>query len=197
MSSPGEKATALASELGGAHNSIPCSVAFEKPITTALWRHSSIVIIVVSSHHKVLTRRCLYHLPHHGIAIVSASITTAITAARAHVHHLTRIEIEVENLAELEEALMAGADVVIVGIPSQHFRAVLQQVRPHIRAWVPVISLTKGLEFGSNLRMTEIIKEELPGHPVGVLTGPATPEELAPLSDRVLPSIADLPQLLD
>jgi glycerol-3-phosphate dehydrogenase (NAD(P)+) len=70
------------------------------------------------------------------------------------------------------------ADVIIMGIPSQNFRVVLQEVKQHIRAWVPVISLTKGLELDSGMRMTEIINEVLPGHPVGVLTGPNLAREI-------------------
>lgn len=71
-----------------------------------------------------------------------------------------------------------NADVVVMGIPSQNFRAVLQDVSQHIRAWVPVISLTKGLELKTRMRMTEIIQEVLPGHPVGVLTGPNLAREI-------------------
>jgi glycerol-3-phosphate dehydrogenase (NAD(P)+) len=70
------------------------------------------------------------------------------------------------------------ADVIIMGIPSHNFRAVLNDVKKHIRAWVPVISLTKGLELESGLRMTEVINEVLPGHPVGVLTGPNLAREI-------------------
>ena len=77
----------------------------------------------------------------------------------------------------IEEAV-AGCDVLVMGVPSQHFRSVLQQASEHIRPWVPVISLTKGLESGTELRMTEIIKEVLPGHPVGVLTGPNLAREI-------------------
>ena len=77
----------------------------------------------------------------------------------------------------IEEAV-AGCDVLVMGVPSQHFRAVLQQAGEHIRPWVPVISLTKGLEAGTELRMTEIINEVLPGHPVGVLTGPNLAREI-------------------
>lgn len=79
---------------------------------------------------------------------------------------------------DLAEAV-ADADVLVVGIPSQSFRAVLEQVRPHLRAWVPVISLTKGLELSTSMRMTEIINEILPGHPSGVLTGPNLAREIA------------------
>ncbi len=73
---------------------------------------------------------------------------------------------------------VANADVVIMGIPSHNFRSVLEEVRKHIRAWVPVISLTKGLELKTRMRMTEIITEVLPGHPVGVLTGPNLAREI-------------------
>ena len=38
--------------------------------------------------------------------------------------------------------------------------------------WIPVVSLSKGLERGTHLRMTEVIKEVVPGHPVAALTGP-------------------------
>jgi glycerol-3-phosphate dehydrogenase (NAD(P)+) len=41
-----------------------------------------------------------------------------------------------------------------------------------------VVSLAKGLEQGTNLRMTEIVAELLPGHPAGVLTGPNLSKEI-------------------
>ena len=45
--------------------------------------------------------------------------------------------------ASLEEAV-CDVDVLVMGVPSQGFRSVLEQVKPCLRAWVPVISLTKG-----------------------------------------------------
>jgi glycerol-3-phosphate dehydrogenase (NAD(P)+) len=79
--------------------------------------------------------------------------------------------------SEIGEAVNS-ADVVVMGIPSQNFRGVLEEVKLHIRAWVPVISLTKGLELDTRMRMTQIITEVLPGHPVGVLTGPNLAREI-------------------
>ena len=78
---------------------------------------------------------------------------------------------------DIAEAV-TGADVIVMAIPSQNFRSVLEEVREHIRAWVPVISLTKGLELSTQMRMTEIVTEVLPGHPVGVLTGPNLAREI-------------------
>ena len=78
---------------------------------------------------------------------------------------------------DIEEAV-APKDVIVMGIPSQNFRAVLEEVKRYIRPWVPVISLTKGLELSTGMRMTEIINEVLPGHPTGVLTGPNLAREI-------------------
>ena len=73
---------------------------------------------------------------------------------------------------------MADIDVLVMGVPSSAFRSVLREVRPHLRPWVPVISLTKGLEKDTNLRMTQVIEEELSGHPIGVLSGPNLAKEI-------------------
>jgi len=73
---------------------------------------------------------------------------------------------------------VANADVVVAAIPSQSFRAAIASIKPHVRAWVPIISLTKGLELDSGLRMTQVINEELPGHPAGALTGPNLAREI-------------------
>ncbi|MFV0278345.1 MAG: NAD(P)H-dependent glycerol-3-phosphate dehydrogenase [Parahaliea sp.] len=75
-------------------------------------------------------------------------------------------------------ATVANADVVVMGIPSHNFRAVLLEVKEHLRPWVPIISLTKGLELDTRMRMTQIINQVLPGHPVGVLTGPNLAREI-------------------
>ncbi len=77
----------------------------------------------------------------------------------------------------IEEAVR-DADVVIVGVPSHGFRKCCEDLRPFIRPWVPILSLSKGLEQGSLLRMTEVIEETLPGHPNGVLTGPNLAKEI-------------------
>jgi glycerol-3-phosphate dehydrogenase (NAD(P)+) len=79
--------------------------------------------------------------------------------------------------ASIEEAV-GDADVVVMGVPSHGFRTVLDEVKKHIRAWVPVISLAKGLEEGSHLRMTEVIGEVLPHHKAAALTGPNLAREI-------------------
>lgn len=77
------------------------------------------------------------------------------------------------------EDAVRQADVIIMGVPAQVFRKVMLQAKPFIRPWVPIVSLSKGLERGTKMRMTEIIEQEMPGHPAGVLTGPNLAKEIA------------------
>ena len=79
--------------------------------------------------------------------------------------------------ADLQEAV-AEADVLVVGVPSHGIRGVLETAAPHVRPWIPVLSLAKGLEPGTRLRPTQVIAECLPGHPVGLLAGPNLAREV-------------------
>jgi glycerol-3-phosphate dehydrogenase (NAD(P)+) len=79
--------------------------------------------------------------------------------------------------ADLAEVVSA-ADIVIMGIPSHGFRATLAEMAPHMRPGSPVISLSKGLEPETRLRMTEVVAEVTPDHPAGVLTGPNLAKEV-------------------
>jgi glycerol-3-phosphate dehydrogenase (NAD(P)+) len=79
--------------------------------------------------------------------------------------------------SSLEEAV-AGASLVIMAVPSHGFRTVLGDLAPHLASGVPILSLAKGLEQGTHLRMTEVVAQILPHHPSGVLTGPNLAREV-------------------
>lgn len=79
--------------------------------------------------------------------------------------------------SDMEEAV-CRADVVVMGVPTHGFRSTLREVASCIRPWVPLVSLSKGFEVESKLRMSEICHQELPGHPVAVLTGPNLAKEI-------------------
>ena len=76
------------------------------------------------------------------------------------------------------KAAVKEADVLVMGVPAQSFRKVLETAKPHIRPWIPIVSLSKGLEKSTKMRMSEIIEEVMPGHPAGVLTGPNLAREI-------------------
>ena len=70
------------------------------------------------------------------------------------------------------------ADAVLIAVPSSHFREVLMSAMPDMPRDIPVISLSKGLEKGSRMRMTEIIRDVSPHSIPGVLTGPNLAREI-------------------
>jgi glycerol-3-phosphate dehydrogenase (NAD(P)+) len=76
------------------------------------------------------------------------------------------------------EAAVSKADVLVMAVPSHGFRNVLTDAARYVRPWVPIVSLTKGLEQDTHNRMTEVIEELLPDHPAGVLAGPNLAREV-------------------
>jgi glycerol-3-phosphate dehydrogenase (NAD(P)+) len=106
-------------------------------------------------------------------------LTAEVAGAHTNRRYLPGVALpdELEATSSLAEAV-SGADVVVMAVPSQGFRAVLEELEPHVRAWVPVVSLSKGLEQGTGKRMTEVVYDVLPGHPAGVLTGPNLAKEV-------------------
>ena len=102
-----------------------------------------------------------------------------VNAERTNSTYLSgyRLHEDLRATADLEEAV-SRADVVVMGGPSHSFRSVLEEAAPFVRPWVPVMSLTKGIEQGTKSRMTEIIGQVLPGHPAAVLTGPNLAKEI-------------------
>ncbi len=70
------------------------------------------------------------------------------------------------------------ADAVLIAVPSSHFREVLMNALPDMPRDIPVISLSKGLEKGSRMRMTEIIRDVSPHSIPGVLNGPNLAREI-------------------
>jgi glycerol-3-phosphate dehydrogenase (NAD(P)+) len=82
-----------------------------------------------------------------------------------------RLHAGLRATARLKEAVEL-ADVLVMAVPSTGFRSALIELAPLVRPWIPLVSLTKGLELGTRMRMTQVIEEELPGHPAGVLSGP-------------------------
>jgi glycerol-3-phosphate dehydrogenase (NAD(P)+) len=82
------------------------------------------------------------------------------------------------STSDIAEAV-GGAAMVLMAVPSHGFREVLTKAVPALEPKVPVISLAKGIEIGTNLRMSQVVGEVAPDHPAGVLTGPNLASEVA------------------
>lgn len=104
----------------------------------------------------------------------------AVEINETHINqrYLPDFKLESSLIAEsnLEQAVR-DRDIILVAIPSHSFRDVLRQIKPFITAQA-IISLTKGIEAKSFNFMSDIICQELPEVPYGVLSGPNLAKEI-------------------
>jgi glycerol-3-phosphate dehydrogenase (NAD(P)+) len=72
------------------------------------------------------------------------------------------------------------ADLLVLVTPSRAMREIASRLSTvGLSKSTVLLSCTKGVERGSGLRMSEILSETLPGHPLAVLSGPSHAEEVA------------------
>ena len=75
-------------------------------------------------------------------------------------------------------ACARGCKMVVIASPSAPMRSVCRGVAPYIDEDAVVVSVTKGIELGTQLRMSQIVAQET-GKEVVVLTGPSHAEEVS------------------
>ena len=73
---------------------------------------------------------------------------------------------------------VSGCKLVVIACPSFPMRSVCKGVAPHLDEDAVLVSVTKGIEDGTMMRMSQIV-EEVTGHKTVVLTGPTHAEEVA------------------
>ncbi|MEM9082116.1 MAG: NAD(P)H-dependent glycerol-3-phosphate dehydrogenase [Planctomycetota bacterium] len=79
---------------------------------------------------------------------------------------------------------LSETDLVVLAVPTQFIRPILNRLKSDVAQGVPVVSVSKGVEIGTLLRPTEIIADVLGDRSTGVLAGPTIATELA----RCLPA---------
>ena len=85
----------------------------------------------------------------------------------------------VRATADPQEAL-AGAEVVVLAVPSQTLRGNLDQWGDALPTGAPVVSLMKGVELGTTLRMSQVIADAgVREDRIVVLSGPNLAAEIA------------------
>ncbi len=108
-----------------------------------------------------------------------AAVAAEITEAHTNSKYLPGLTLN-ERLAATDDLERATrhAELLIIGVPTSAVRTTIAAARDWVRPWIPAVSLSKGFEKGSLLRMTEVIAEELPDHPIAALTGPNIAREI-------------------
>lgn len=77
-----------------------------------------------------------------------------------------------------DPASVRGRDMVVLASPSFPFRTVCQTIAPYLDRQSLLVSVTKGIEPETLLRMSQVAGE-VTGHTVAVLSGPSHAEEVA------------------
>jgi glycerol-3-phosphate dehydrogenase (NAD(P)+) len=85
-------------------------------------------------------------------------------------------------------AALGECEAILAVAPAQHMRATLRRWGREGRADLPVALCAKGVEAGSLRLMGEVLREELPNAPLGVLSGPSFAADVA----RGLPTAVTL-----
>ncbi|WP_027859120.1 NAD(P)H-dependent glycerol-3-phosphate dehydrogenase [Marinobacterium jannaschii] len=134
---------------GGSFGTVIANIVANKGISVSLWMRSEERVAEIKATGE--NRR---YLPGYSLA-ESLEPTTDMAAA------------------------LEGAELVFVSIPSQSFRQVVHQAAAFLRPEQMVVSTTKGIEAGTFSLMSEILLDELPRTPIGVLSGPNLAKEVA------------------
>ena len=79
---------------------------------------------------------------------------------------------------DLDEALK-DIKFLVLAVPSHVVRTAARSLKGKINSDVIIVSIAKGIEEGSNLRLSEVIEEELPNNKIVILSGPSHAEEVA------------------
>ena len=82
-----------------------------------------------------------------------------------------------------DSACVAGCALVVIASPSHAIRPMCRQIAAYLDEKTVMVSVTKGIEESTLLRMSQVVQEET-SRPVVALTGPSHAEELA----RCLPT---------
>ncbi len=107
---------------------------------------------------------------------------------RAFAAALTRNGHEVELVGRHEHFVSAAAEMIFVAVPAQ---AVRERLTTLTIPEVPLVSLAKGIEISTGLRVTQVMAEVHPGHAVGAVSGPGLATEVAAGKPTVLVVAAD------
>ncbi|MEN0138932.1 MAG: NAD(P)H-dependent glycerol-3-phosphate dehydrogenase [Rhodococcus sp. (in: high G+C Gram-positive bacteria)] len=111
-----------------------------------------------------------------------AEIAESIVSRHENVDYLPGIALP-PSLTATDDARAAldGADIVVLAVPSQSLRDNLQVWSPMIPANATMLSLAKGIETGTLMRMSQVIVQVTGADPgrVAVLSGPNLAREIA------------------
>lgn len=89
-------------------------------------------------------------------------------------------DVEIPSTIKLSndlEATLQDKDIILLSVPTQSIRDVINKIKPHLSKEQVLINVAKGLELQSKFRVSEIVAQEVGDQPFVVLSGPSHAEE--------------------
>lgn len=107
-------------------------------------------------------------------------IVETVNSAHRNPRYLKEIKLS-GNLKAVSdiEAAVKDREIVIMAVPAQAMRAIATLISGCLNSGQIIVSLTKGLEIGTLMRMSQVIEAVLPGSEPAVLSGPNHAEEVS------------------
>ncbi len=102
----------------------------------------------------------------------------AILSERENKEFLPGIKIDSDIVVTCKDEDVTWADMLVLSTPSKFVRNMAKRFAPFVKQNQIVVNVAKGLEEGSLLRLSQVIKEEIPQCKVAVLSGPSHAEEV-------------------
>ena len=102
-----------------------------------------------------------------------------IDATRENAERLPGVRIRDGVRVTADPASLAGADAVLVCVPTQALAPALAGLAPGLPAGVPLVACAKGIERGTGRFPTEILRALCPLNPAAILSGPSFAADLA------------------
>ena len=103
-----------------------------------------------------------------------------LVRTREHREKLPGVQLpeSLEITNDLEKTLV-GKDILIMAVPSVAVRQTAKRIKPYIRYGQLIVNVSKGIEEGTLMTLTDIIEEEIPESVACVLSGPSHAEEVS------------------
>lgn len=77
----------------------------------------------------------------------------------------------IEATTDIETAVK-GSPIIIVAVPSKHFRSIAAKIGDHIEGDQVLVHAAKGIELKTYKRMSQVLREETCALKIGALSGP-------------------------
>lgn len=133
-------------------------------VGSGAWGTALAIRLVKNGHTTVLWSR----RPEKAAQIIAAHENPALPG----------VSLPEELAVSSDPACVSGCPLVVIACPSFPIRSVCQAVAPYLDADALIVSVTKGIENDTLLRMSQIVETET-GRPAVALTGPSHAEEVA------------------